>query len=279
MDANSVLAATLSPNQQERDAATEQLTQLLSSNPAAYLANLSQTLASDQAPSHIRNAAGLAIKNALSARDAARQDDYAARWKNLDPPTRDSVKHDALATLAAADRGARNVSGQVVAAVAAVELPAGMWPGLVGQLLQLASANDNPNLRQATLQTIGYICEAIVRDVSRLPLPCPSACDRSTDPPLPSCPAPPPLRPRRNPTSSPLSPTRSSPPSCRAFARRSRGASRPRSHDPAHTLGLCCLCPDSSTDRCTLALDRQPRRPARRHQRPVQLARVCAREL
>ncbi|GAA5923414.1 hypothetical protein JCM3775_007533 [Rhodotorula graminis] len=165
MDANTVLAATLSPHQQERDAATEQLTQLLSSNPAAYLANLSQTLASDQAPSHIRNAAGLAIKNAVSARDAARQDDYAARWKSLDPHTRDTVKHDALATLAASDRGARNVSGQVVAAVAAVELPAGMWPGLVGQLLQLANPSDNPNLRQATLQTIGYICEAIKPEI------------------------------------------------------------------------------------------------------------------
>lgn len=163
MDATAVLAATLSPNHQEREAATSQLAQFLSSNPAAYLNALADTLASDQAPSHIRNAAGLAIKNALSAREAPRQEEYANRWKNLDAATRDKLKQGALSTLAAADRGARNVSAQVVAAIAAVELPAGMWSGLIGQLLELASRNDNPMLRQATLQTIGYICEAIVR--------------------------------------------------------------------------------------------------------------------
>jgi hypothetical protein len=32
-----------------------------------------------------RNAAGLAIKNALTAREAARQEEYASRWKGLDP--------------------------------------------------------------------------------------------------------------------------------------------------------------------------------------------------
>ncbi|GAA5987867.1 hypothetical protein JCM11641_003514 [Rhodosporidiobolus odoratus] len=165
MDASAVLAATLSPNQQEREAATSQLTQFLSSNPSAYLVALADTLASDQAPSHIRNAAGLAIKNALTARETPRQEEYANRWKSLDPATRDKLKHAALSTLAAADRGARNVSAQVVAAVAAVELPAGMWTGLVGQLLELASRNENPPLRQATLQTIGYICESIKPEI------------------------------------------------------------------------------------------------------------------
>ncbi|GAA5845418.1 hypothetical protein JCM11251_005067 [Rhodosporidiobolus azoricus] len=165
MDASAVLAATLSPNQQEREAATNQLAQFLSSNPAAYLNALADTLASDQAPSHIRNAAGLAIKNALSAREAPRQEEYANRWKNLDAATRDKLKQGALTTLASSDRGARNVSAQVVAAIAAVELPAGMWSGLIGQLLELASRNDNPMLRQATLQTIGYICEAIKPDI------------------------------------------------------------------------------------------------------------------
>ncbi|GAA5945153.1 karyopherin beta [Sporobolomyces koalae] len=165
MDANAVLSATLSPNQQERQAATEQLTQLLASNPSQYLLALSHALADPQSPSHIRNAAGLAIKNALSARESARQDEYAARWTALDPATRDKLKHDALATLDAADRGARNVSGQVIAAIAAIELPAGLWNNLIAQLLDLASRGDNPNLRQATLQTIGYICEGIKPEV------------------------------------------------------------------------------------------------------------------
>lgn len=162
MDVNAVLAATLSPTQQERESATSQLQSLLASNPSAYLVSLSHALAADATPSHIRNAAGLAIKNALTAREAPRQEEYAARWKGLDPATREQLKQEALATLASSDRGARNVSGQVIAAIAAVELPAGMWSGLIGQLLELAGRGDNAQLRQATLQTIGYICEGIV---------------------------------------------------------------------------------------------------------------------
>ncbi|KWU40980.1 ARM repeat-containing protein [Rhodotorula sp. JG-1b] len=165
MDVNAVLAATLSPAQHEREAATAQLQSLLASNPSAYLVSLSHALAAESTPSHIRNAAGLAIKNALTAREAARQEEYASRWKSLDPATREQLKQEALATLAASDRGARNVSGQVVAAIAAVELPAGMWSGLIGQLLELASRADNAHLRQATLQTIGYICEGIKPEI------------------------------------------------------------------------------------------------------------------
>lgn len=197
-----MLAATLSANHQERELAESQLLSFLSSNPSAYLASLSQTLADAQAPAHIRNAAGLAIKNALAAREAPRQEEYANRWKNLDPATRDRIKHDALATLAAPERSARNVSGQVIAAVAAVELPAGMWVGLVGQLLELASRQDSPHLRQATLQTIGYICEAIV---SRPRSP-PGSMSCSTRR-RPAQLIPPTLR--RNPRSLRLSPTRS----------------------------------------------------------------------
>jgi importin subunit beta-1 len=163
MDASALLAATLSPNAAERENATAQLTHFLSSNPSQYLVSLSHSLADNSAPSHIRNAAGLAIKNSLSARETARQDEYANRWKSLDLSTRDQLKVDALATLAASDKGARNVSGQVVSAIAAIELPAGLWAGLIAQLLEFVGQSDNPGLRQATLQAIGYICESIVR--------------------------------------------------------------------------------------------------------------------
>ncbi|KAI5475715.1 hypothetical protein MNV49_001008 [Pseudohyphozyma bogoriensis] len=165
MDASALLAATLSPNQQEREGATQQLTLALDANPAQYLVQLSLALADDATPGHIRNAAGLAIKNTLSAREAQRQDEYAQRWKLLDAQTRDKLKQDALAALAASDRNARNVAGQVVAAIAAIELPAGMWNTLIAQLLELVGRSDNPGLRQATLQAIGYICESISNEI------------------------------------------------------------------------------------------------------------------
>ncbi|KAK4052277.1 karyopherin Kap95 [Microbotryomycetes sp. JL221] len=167
MDASALLNATLSPNDQERAHATQQLTQVLTSDPKAYLVALSHALQDDHnTPSHIRRAAGLAIKNALSARETHRQQEYTQRWQHeLDQPTRDQLKQQAVQTLASPDKQARNSSAQVVAAIAAIELPLGMWPTLISQLLQLVGHQDNSGLRQATLQTIGYICESIKPEV------------------------------------------------------------------------------------------------------------------
>lgn len=162
MDASLLLSATLSPDQATRENATQQLAHVLGTNPAQYIQSLSHALADPGTQSHIRNAAGLAIKNSLSARESARQEEYANRWKSLDQDTREKLKADAIATLAAQDKGARNVAGQVVAAVAAIELPAGLWNTLIAQLLELVGRADNSDLRQAALQAIGYICEGIV---------------------------------------------------------------------------------------------------------------------
>lgn len=52
----------------------------------------------------------------------------------------------------------------MIAAIAGVELPTNHWPELIEVLLQLVSTQDNTNLRIATLQTIGFICETIVSE-------------------------------------------------------------------------------------------------------------------
>ena len=159
-----LLTASLSPDDNVRQSATQQLEQLASSSFPAYVQALIAQLANEGgAPSHIRNAAGLAIKNTLAAREASTKEQYAQRWTSLDSVTREQVKGGAMAALSSSDRGARNVTGQVIAAIAAIELPAGLWPDLVSQLLAFVGRADNAGLRQATLQTIGYICEQIVR--------------------------------------------------------------------------------------------------------------------
>lgn len=55
------------------------------------------------------------------------------------------------------------MAAQVVAAIAAVEIPAEQWPDCVSILLKFMDNADNTNLRIATLQAIGFICESIVR--------------------------------------------------------------------------------------------------------------------
>ena len=76
---------------------------------------------------------------------------------------RDKIKQESLGTLGSPSTKAGAVAAQVVAAIAAVELPHDQWPDLVGQLLGFV---NNPrsatSLKIATLQAIGFICESIV---------------------------------------------------------------------------------------------------------------------
>jgi importin subunit beta-1 len=66
-------------------------------------------------------------------------------------------------TLGSASAKAGTFASQVVAAIAAVELPEGHWNDLIEILLGFVNGpQSSTNLKVATLQTIGFICEAIV---------------------------------------------------------------------------------------------------------------------
>ncbi|KAA1076157.1 karyopherin beta [Puccinia graminis f. sp. tritici] len=76
------------------------------------------------------------------------------------------IKDGLIQLLADEQRAVRQVSGQAIAVIGAVELPLGMWPGLIGQLLQIINnAEGGVPLRQATLQAIGYLCESTLPEV------------------------------------------------------------------------------------------------------------------
>lgn len=166
MDAASLLGNTLSPDASLRNSATTQLENAARDHLVPYLASLCDILASGSQPSHIRNAAGLQIKNILTAREAARSDEYAARWKAIPADDRQKAKDVLVRCLGDSDRAVRQVAGQGIAAIGAVELPAGMWPNLIVQLLQIVNTPSNGVvLRQATLQAIGYLCESTVRNL------------------------------------------------------------------------------------------------------------------
>jgi importin subunit beta-1 len=61
------------------------------------------------------------------------------------------------------------VAAQVVAAIAAIELPQGQWADLINNLLAAVNTGDL-NTKVATLQCIGFICESIVRALTRVHL-------------------------------------------------------------------------------------------------------------
>ena len=117
-------------------------------------------MANEASQPHIRTAAGLALKNAFTSRDFATLREVQGRWiQQVAPPIKAQVKDMALKTLASKDGRAAQSSAQFIVSVAAIELPRNEWPELMNTLVQnIATGSDQ--LKQASLITIGFICES-----------------------------------------------------------------------------------------------------------------------
>ena len=164
-----VLSNSLAPDLNIRTAAESQLEHLQSTNYPEYLSLLSSTLVSPETPGHLRSSAGIAIKNALSAKDSSRQEIYSNRWKNELPDSiKNNVKQAAFQTLGDKENQPRLQAGQIIAAIASIELngdnvaATGAGMDIIPQLLQFVNQQENTGLRQGALQAIGLVCERIV---------------------------------------------------------------------------------------------------------------------
>lgn len=117
-------------------------------------------MANEATDVNLRTAAALAVKNALAAREAPRQDEYAQRWLALPEEARNEAKNKALQTLNTPSESVGRNAAQVVAAIAAIEIPVGQWANLIQQLLA-AVREESERLRQSALQAIGFVCESV----------------------------------------------------------------------------------------------------------------------
>lgn len=112
--------------------------------------------------SEVRQAAGVALKNALVSRDEQVRSAYAARWLGIDPAARQGMREQLLHALGSPVAKAGTAAAQAIAAVAFVELPASQWGELMGRLVEVSTAAQSPqNLKRAAIETIGFICEQI----------------------------------------------------------------------------------------------------------------------
>jgi importin subunit beta-1 len=143
-----------------REDATRQLELLAQENYPTYISSLCQILTNEGADDATRMSAGLAVKNSLTAKDFARKEEFSQRWVSMPVDLRNQVKQGVLQSLASPKKSVGNISGQVVAAIAEIELPLGGWPDLINTMLENIQTN-NAVLKQSTLQAVGFVCEAI----------------------------------------------------------------------------------------------------------------------
>lgn len=108
----------------------------------------------------MRAAAGLALKNAFSARERARLYEVQQKWlTQVDPTIKAEIKANALTTLGSNDNRAGQSAAQFIAAIAAIELPRNEWQDLMTTLVRNVGEGSD-SLKQSSLVTIGYICES-----------------------------------------------------------------------------------------------------------------------
>ncbi|CAI9774196.1 unnamed protein product [Fraxinus pennsylvanica] len=119
---------------------------------------------SEEKPVESRKLSGLILKNALDAKEQHKKYELVQRWLSLDVALKNQIKACLLQTLSSPVPDARSTASQVIAKVAGIELPHKQWPELIGSLL----SNTNqvpPHVKQATLETLGYMCEEVAPEV------------------------------------------------------------------------------------------------------------------
>lgn len=146
-----------------RKQAEENLKQFQEQNLSNFLLSLAGELSSDEKPVDSRKLAGLILKNALDAKEQHRKLELVQRWLSLDVVVKEQIKTCLLKTLSSPISDARSTASQVIAKVAGIELPQKHWPELIVSLL--GNIHQVPiHVKQATLETLGYLCEEVSPD-------------------------------------------------------------------------------------------------------------------
>ncbi|PIN14451.1 Karyopherin (importin) beta 1 [Handroanthus impetiginosus] len=164
MEVTQVLLSAQSVDSTVRKHAEETLKQFQEQNLPGFLLSLSAELANEEKPVDSRKLAGLVLKNALDAKEQHRKYELMQRWLSLDVTVKSQIKACLLQMLSSTVSDARSTASQVIAKVAGIELPQKQWPELIGMLL----ANVHqvpPHVKQASLETLGYMCEEVVPEV------------------------------------------------------------------------------------------------------------------
>lgn len=162
VDLSAALVATFSPDANTRQAAEQHLAQLKETNFPSYLASVTNELGNEERPDDVRQAAGLAIKNAVDAKDAARRNDLMNKWMAVEPQLKQHIRDVLLRCLHSPKADVRKTTALVIAKIAGIDIQATEWPNLIPALLGNMHAQPAVSgTRQSTLMTLGYICEEV----------------------------------------------------------------------------------------------------------------------
>uniref|UniRef100_A0A7E4VNR2 Importin N-terminal domain-containing protein n=1 Tax=Panagrellus redivivus TaxID=6233 RepID=A0A7E4VNR2_PANRE len=151
----------ISQDANEQRQALDFLQQAAEQNYAEFARQLSEVLAASEAADHVRQAAGLQLKNILFAKEAATAESNKRRWLETSIDIRNVVKQKVLAALST-EVARPSIAAQCINAIAGIELPFGQWAEVIDILMtNVTSPTSNERLRDSSLAALGYICQDI----------------------------------------------------------------------------------------------------------------------
>jgi importin subunit beta-1 len=163
MDLKKVLELTVSPDQNELQAAQKFLEEAATQQFPQFLAQLSVLQADTNESPVVRQAAGIQLKNCLVAKDSSVKQAYHDRWFALEEGIRNNVKQNVFQALGT-ETAKPSSAASCIAGIASAELPHNLWPDLLNNLcLNTSNESSTDALKEATLEAIGYICQDIDR--------------------------------------------------------------------------------------------------------------------
>ncbi|KAI6182665.1 Importin-beta protein [Aphelenchoides bicaudatus] len=155
-----ILSRTISSDPTDQQRALSYIEQASQQNFPEFVKQLSTILANTQNVAFARQAAGLQLKNTLASNDDDRRLVYQQRWLALPEDIRNYVKQCITATLGTETRPSS--AAQCIAAIASVEIPHGQWATVIDVLKANVTNADSPEaLKEASLETLGYICQSL----------------------------------------------------------------------------------------------------------------------
>lgn len=161
MDVTQVLLNAQSADPSVRSQAEQQIEAAKSQNLPLLMSLMAGELANEQKEVHVRQGAGLLLKNCLVAKEEARVQQQQQQWVQMDAATKQQIKTTVLSALASPSQAARHTAAQVVAAIGIIELPLGHWDDLIEGLVANVSTSGNNCMKHSSLEALGFICEQI----------------------------------------------------------------------------------------------------------------------
>ncbi len=102
------------------------------------------------------------LKNAVYSKDEAIKQQHQERWLRMTDDVRAYIKNNCIETLGSETKRPSQAA-QCVGYIACAELPRMLWPDCINRLMMnVTDVNATEMLKEASLETIGYICQDIV---------------------------------------------------------------------------------------------------------------------